>query len=62
MDEVRSGGSYLSQSDFRLRFGLGTAQTAEIEVRWPSGTVDRFTARVNRTVVVHEGKSPRERS
>jgi hypothetical protein len=38
-DEVRSGGSYLSQNDLRLHFGLGSAARAErIEVRWPSGT------------------------
>jgi enediyne biosynthesis protein E4 len=37
------GGSYLSASDPRLHFGLGEAtQIDEIEVRWPSGTVDHF--------------------
>jgi hypothetical protein len=37
-DEVRSGGSYLSQNDLRLHFGLGDATHADsIEVRWPSG-------------------------
>ena len=37
-DEVRSGGSYLSQNDLRLHFGLGEATRADsIEVRWPSG-------------------------
>ncbi len=37
-DEVRSGGSYLSQNDLRLHFGLGAATHADrIEVRWPSG-------------------------
>lgn len=37
--EVRSGGSYLSQNDLRLHFGLGVASTVdEIEVKWPSGT------------------------
>ena len=36
--EVRSGGSYLSQNDFRLHFGLGTNDTVDaIEIRWPSG-------------------------
>jgi len=40
-DEVRSGGSYLSSSDLRLHFGLGTAKTIDrLEVRWPSGQVD----------------------
>jgi hypothetical protein len=39
IDEVRSGGSYLSQSDLRLHFGLGTNQQAdEIDIFWPDGT------------------------
>jgi hypothetical protein len=38
MDEVRSGGSYLSQNDLRLHFGIGRAAKADrIEVDWPSG-------------------------
>jgi len=38
VDEVRSGGSYLSQNDLRLHFGLGAAQKIErIEIEWPSG-------------------------
>ena len=37
-DELRSGGSYLSQNDLRLHFGLGSATRADsITVRWPSG-------------------------
>jgi enediyne biosynthesis protein E4 len=36
--EVRGGGSYLSQNDFRVHFGLGeTARIDHIEVRWPNG-------------------------
>ncbi len=36
--EVRSGGSYLSQNDLRLHFGLGAAAKVErIEILWPSG-------------------------
>ena len=35
--ERRSGGSYLSSSDPRLHFGLGTASAARVEVVWPSG-------------------------
>jgi enediyne biosynthesis protein E4 len=36
------GGSYLSAGDARLRFGLGQARRAQrVEVRWPSGQVDR---------------------
>jgi len=38
MQEVVSGGSYLSQNDLRLHFGLGRAEKAdEILIRWPSG-------------------------
>jgi hypothetical protein len=38
--EVKSGGSYLSQSDFRQHFGLGTAKAIdEVKIRWPSGRV-----------------------
>ena len=29
MDEVRSGGSYISQSDLRVHFGLGKAEKAD---------------------------------
>ncbi len=39
VDEVRSGGSYLSQNDLRLHFGLGAAQKMDrIEIEWPSGS------------------------
>jgi hypothetical protein len=41
--EVRSGGGYISQSDFRLHFGLGKAGKADaVEIHWPSGVVQRF--------------------
>jgi hypothetical protein len=49
--EVRGGGSYFSQNDFRVHFGVGLAtQIARVEVRWPNGLeeswenleVDRF--------------------
>jgi hypothetical protein len=64
-DEVRSGGSYISQSDFRLHFGLGSAEKIELlEIRWPSGKVetlkdlaaDRFY-----TLLEGEGVVPAER-
>jgi len=32
-----SAGSYLSSSDKRLHFGLGTAEKATVEIVWPSG-------------------------
>jgi tetratricopeptide (TPR) repeat protein len=38
------GGSYQTASDGRIHFGLGAAgRVAEVEVRWPSGKVDRWT-------------------
>ena len=58
MDEVRSGGSYISQSDFRIHFGLGKAESAEIEIRWPSGAVDKFTAKSGRILTIREGQLP----
>lgn len=40
-DEVRSGGSYLSQGDLRVHFGLGSAANIDsVEVHWPSGRVE----------------------
>jgi len=44
MDEVRAGGSYLSTSDPRLHFGLGSAASFDgIEVLWPSGLLEHFS-------------------
>ncbi|MBV8894873.1 MAG: CRTAC1 family protein [Acidobacteriaceae bacterium] len=60
MDEVRSGGSYFSQSDLRVHFGLNKASKADIEVRWPSGQVDKLVGvPANQTIVVVEGKGIR---
>ncbi len=43
IDEVRSGGSFYSQSDLRIHFGLGKATRIDaIEIHWPSDHVDRF--------------------
>ena len=42
LQEVRSGSGYISQSDFRLHFGLGKASKVDLlEIRWPSGLVDK---------------------
>jgi len=57
--EVRGGGSYLSQNDLRLHFGLGTAKKMEsVEIRWPSGkveTLDNVAADAIYTIVEGAG-------
>ena len=59
VDEVRSGDSYLSHSDWRLHFGLGsTTQVAEVIIRWPNGTTEKLTnLPIDKVVTVVEGKS-----
>ena len=38
IEEVRSGGSFCSQNDLRLHFGLGASREVDLlEVQWPSG-------------------------
>ena len=56
-DEVRSGDSYISQSDQRLHFGLEKRTKVDlIEIHWPSGQVDKITgAKVNSIVTIKEG-------
>ncbi len=57
IDEVRSGGSFISQSDFRLHFGLGKATTADLSVRWPDGKNENFTeVAAGQIVTIEEGK------
>ncbi|MGB6830416.1 MAG: CRTAC1 family protein [Terracidiphilus sp.] len=57
LGEVMSGGSYLSQNDLRLHFGLGDHQKVDkTEVYWPSGKVETLTNLVaDRFYVVREG-------
>ena len=56
VDEVRSGGSYMSQSDPRVHFGLGGNATADLEIHWPSGHIDRIASvKANQVLVVKEG-------
>lgn len=39
--ELQSGGSYLSQNDLTVHFGLGVATIiSNVEIRWPSGHID----------------------
>jgi hypothetical protein len=58
IEEVRSGGSYLSQNDLRVHFGLGTSSAADVEIRWPSGRLDRLTSlKANKIHTIREGES-----
>ncbi len=58
IDEARSGASYISQSDLRLHFGLEKRTKIDlIEVRWPSGTIDKITnVSANKILTVKEGQ------
>jgi hypothetical protein len=58
IDEVRSGGSYISQNDLRVHFGLGKAEKVDLlEIRWPSGQVDTLKdIKPNQLVFIKEGE------
>jgi hypothetical protein len=54
--EVMSQSSYVSANDPRLHFGLGAAESADIEVHWPLGLVEQHkNMAVNRLVTLREG-------
>ena len=55
---AQSGSSYLSQSERILTFGLGNALQADsVEVRWPSGQIDRMNnVRAGNVITVQEGR------
>jgi len=57
IEEVRSGGSYYSQNDLRVHFGLDQAKKVEsLEIKWPSGAVDTLkNLDVNQLYVIQEG-------
>jgi enediyne biosynthesis protein E4 len=54
---VRSGGSYISQNDLRVHFGIGRAEKVDLlEIRWPSGQVDTLKdVKPNQLIYVKEG-------
>ena len=59
VQEVLSQSSFYSASDQRLHFGLGSAKTADVTIRWPSGLVQTLAnVAVNRILKVTEGKPP----
>jgi hypothetical protein len=50
-----TSGSYISANDKRLHFGLGAAETAKIEIRWPSGVHQTLDAvRANQFLELRE--------
>ena len=61
VDERKGGMSYQSAQDPRLHFGLGDAARVDsIEVRWPSGAVDRLSnIPADRELTIKEGGSAR---
>jgi len=60
MDEVRSGSSYMSQSDLRVHFGLGPEDKANLEIHWPSGIVDKVAdVKADQVLTVEEGSTLR---
>lgn len=57
------GGSYLTASDPRLLFGLGETERIDaLEVRWPSGLVERFPPpALDRYATLREGQAAKGR-
>ncbi len=54
-----SAGSYLSASDKRLHFGLGTVDTAKVEIIWPSGIHQTLKdVRADQILEVREPEKP----
>ena len=58
IDEVRSGGSYISQNDLRIHFGIGKAEKVDVlEIHWPSGQADTLRdLQANQLIYVKEGE------
>jgi enediyne biosynthesis protein E4 len=59
--EVRGGGSYMSQNDLRVHFGLGMATGVDrLEVRWPGGLVEQWSdVAADRILTLREGSGRR---
>ena len=57
-DDVISGGSFCSNHDMRLHFGLGSATHVDkLEVRWPDGKIESVTLpHVDEIYAIEEGK------
>ena len=54
--EVLSQASYYSANDLRLHFGLGPADKADLDIRWPNGATERIAGvAANHLVTIREG-------
>ena len=64
VDEVRGAGSYISQNDLRVHFGLGKAERVEkVTVRWPAGGEESWSGlKADRFVELVEGEGKGEAS
>jgi hypothetical protein len=64
MDEVRGGGSYYAQNDFRVHFGLASATVIDrVEVRWPNGLEETWEqVKADQFVTLKEGAGSRRSS
>jgi enediyne biosynthesis protein E4 len=52
-----ASGSYLCSSDKRIHFGLGDAESGEVEVRWPSGIRQTLHAvKANQFITIEESE------
>jgi hypothetical protein len=56
---VLSGGSYLSQNDLRVHFGLGDdARVDRVRIRWPNGnSEERGPVEADRVIMIKEAKA-----
>jgi enediyne biosynthesis protein E4 len=56
VQEVTAQSSFYSANDRRLHFGLGSAATADVTIRWPNGTTEKIgPVAANQLVVIREG-------
>ena len=58
-DQITGGGSYLSASDYRVHFGLGSSEIIKtLKIRWPSGTEDVLqNVKTNQILSITEGET-----
>ncbi len=56
--EVQAGGSYISQNDLRLHFGLGSGEKIEaVEIRWSDGKTEKVAGiQPNQMITIRQGK------